>query len=152
MIWEYRSFNSTTKDERGMFFSMPRSNSTRLLTPQSRTPCQMFIFNPDCKISRWNFPWPGPTRRHPFEAPIYPILTGLDRISVRIILCSPFFIVFFIRWCILMFIISLNTYYQNLAWPLKKDPHQMKTTPFPARPISWIPDRTVPWIKQNMAP
>ena len=35
---------------------------------------------------------------------------------------------------------------------VKKYPHREKTTPFPTRPVSWTPDRTVPRIKQNTAP
>ena len=55
-------------------------------------------------------------------------------------------IIYFIRWCILCH------YYQNSARTVKKYPHREKTTPFPNRPVSWTPDRTVPRTKQNTAP
>ena len=43
------------------------------------------------------------------------------------------------------------TIYQTLTLDRKQYPHR-KTTPFPTRPISWSPDRTVPRIKQNTTP
>ena len=68
-----------SKDRHGMFFNAPIRLNPATNTPMQDCPPQIFISNPNCKISWWNFPWPESTHRHPFKALMYPTLTRMDR-------------------------------------------------------------------------
>ena len=86
--------NVCTKDEQDMFFQCPDPGP----------PDQIFVFSPGCKISWWNFPWPWLTWRHPFEAPIYPTLTGLDRGQDR------FMFAFVACWFVIRFLLFVGVH------------------------------------------
>ena len=63
--------------------------------------------------------------------------TGSVSGSFYVLVYCYFVIISFIHWCIYHF-----TNYQ----------HRDKINLFPTRPVSWIPDQTIPQIKQNTAP
>ena len=89
----------------GHLFSMPDLTKPVYWHPDPRPPWQIFIFSLDCKISWWNFPH--------LEASIWsPNISNTDQTRLvsepfYVRICCWFVIISFIRWCILLYIISL---------------------------------------------
>ena len=111
-----------------------------LLTPLSQSaPPDVYFLAPIGKYFDGIFPQWG----HPFEAPVYPTWTGPDQYQDR------FMFVFDVNFS--WFLLFVGVYYRNLAPDREKIPAPREMTLFPTRPISWIPNWTVPRIKQNMA-
>ena len=94
---------------------------------------------------------------------IFPILDNLevkpwytrnwpDRTSVRTVLFSRLLICRQFFYSLVYINVYHFNYFQNLAPDHKKVPAPRENNPIPNPTIFWIPDQTVPRIKQNTAP
>ena len=91
---------------------------------------------------------PGLTQKHPCEVWIYVTLTRPDQwhtvFMLALVICHFFYLVVYVYY-------KSFQIYQNLAPDHQNYPNQEKTTSFLTQPISWIPNRIVPWIMQYLA-
>ena len=70
-----------TKDERACFFNTPTWLNPTTNTPIPVCPARLFIFSPDRKTSRWNFP-------RLWSIHLSPDIPDIEQTGVRTVLCS----------------------------------------------------------------